>query len=97
MSNSKTFLQAVADTKPGCTEEDPELFFPNYNEGGEFQARRAKAVCRACPLVSACLEFALDTGDGYAILGGTTPAERSDIKRRMNDPYVNTPGLRIAA
>lgn len=84
---STPFLRAVmgepgTEDKPACADVDPELFFPNYNEGGGFTEARAKAVCRGCPLRNGCLEFALHTGDQFAILGGMTPAERQSILRR---------------
>jgi WhiB family redox-sensing transcriptional regulator len=85
---SKTFLTLVipapgSNTQPPpCTNEDPELFFPT-SESPDYQPqiRRAKAVCRKCPITTKtnCLEFALETGDKHAILGGTTPSERNVI------------------
>ena len=36
----------------------------------------AKSVCQFCPAKNACLELALDTKDNWAIMGGTSPAER---------------------
>jgi len=83
MNKSKEFLQKIADEPPPCTNEDPELFFPDsYSDHNAFQIKQAKKVCRNCPLAGACLEFALDTEDGHGILGGTTPAERTDIHQR---------------
>lgn len=69
---------------PPCTKEEPELFFPtNYeNLDHREQIEEAKAVCRKCPMKFACLEFALDTGDKFAILGGTTPPEREAMRQR---------------
>lgn len=85
---SKAFLTLVIPSPasgqkpPPCTSEEPELFFPT-SEGPEYQhqIRQAKAVCRKCPLATKlnCLEFALETNDKWAILGGTTPSERSVI------------------
>jgi WhiB family redox-sensing transcriptional regulator len=81
MPRPKTFLQLVANEKPPCTKEDPELFFPiSYMGGDDFQIRQAKAVCKSCPIAVACLEFALEVEDGFAILGGMTPGERQRIK-----------------
>lgn len=92
---SKTFLRLVipeagtGTLPPPCTKEDAELFFPRSYEGAEYQhqIREAKAVCRKCPIDTRtnCLEFALDTGDKYGILGGTTPAERSAIQHRRTE------------
>ena len=50
------------------------------------QARRAKRICRDCPVVSECLEYALsnnlnETDDG--IWGGMTPGERRELKRQI--------------
>lgn len=69
---------------PPCTKvPDPELFFPtSYSDDYRHQIEEAKAVCRNCPMKFACLEFALDTGDQHAILGGTTPAERTVIHQK---------------
>jgi len=87
---STPFLRAVmgepgTEEKPACASVDPELFFPNYGQqgGGEFAEARAKAVCRGCPLRNGCLEFALHTGDQFAIMGGFTPAERESLRRRQ--------------
>ena len=85
---SKTFLTLVipapdsGQQPPPCTNEEPELFFPD-SEIPEHQPQiaQAKAVCRKCPITTRvnCLEFALETGDKWAILGGTTPSERNAI------------------
>jgi predicted RecB family nuclease len=36
----------------------------------------AKAMCAECPIVSKCLQFALDEEIEFGIFGGTTPQER---------------------
>lgn len=70
---------------PPCTNEDPELFFPDSEaEHNQLQIKQAKAVCRKCPMKFACLEFALETDDKWAILGGTTPSERSALQARRD-------------
>lgn len=81
-SVSKSFLQLVADEPPPCTEVEPETFFPNYGASDEFLIRLAKRVCAKCPIITECLEFALETGDQHAVLGGTTPAQRDRIRKR---------------
>src|SRR5512138_682230 len=69
--------------RAACLDEDPELFFPPGNEwkGHENQEAAAKAVCNRCPVLEQCREKALVDGDPYAIRGGTTPAERTTLKR----------------
>ena len=85
MSKTKAFLQKIADEPPDCVLiGDPELFFPiSYGDEHMFQIRQAKKVCRKCPLIADCLEFALETGDQHAILAGTTPADRDRIRKRI--------------
>ena len=39
----------------------------------------AKALCAACPVVTACLEHALRTPEPHGIWGGTSPADRESI------------------
>lgn len=87
-SEGKAFLQlVVTDQKPACSTVEPELFFPNYTIGGDGERTEelAKTVCRRCPITNACLEFALHTGDKWAILGGMTPAERAGLKRHAQE------------
>src|SRR5882672_6728508 len=45
--------------RAACRDQDPELFFP---QNREFSAayRAAKQVCDVCPVISQCLEFAID-------------------------------------
>lgn len=84
-SQGKAFLQlVVTDQKPACATVEPELFFPNYSEGGERTEQLAKSVCKRCPIINQCLEFALHTGDSWGILGGMTPAERKMLMRTNN-------------
>jgi WhiB family redox-sensing transcriptional regulator len=44
-------------------------------------ARRAMAVCRACPVRSECLAFAIGTRQNEGIWGGATPSERRRIRK----------------
>lgn len=60
-----------------CRDEDPELFFPTGTSGpARSQVKQAKRVCRRCPVQKTCLQWAIDSGDAWAVLGGTTPEER---------------------
>lgn len=62
-----------------CQDTDPEIFYYPDNERGkarEMRERAAKTVCNTCPVKQQCLEWAIDTNDGFAIMGGTTPEER---------------------
>jgi WhiB family redox-sensing transcriptional regulator len=79
-----------------CRDQPTALFFnPDYEDyiGGHpasrgqraIRERRAKAICHGCPVVQECLEWALERGDGWAVLGGTTPKERKRIIRRLRN------------
>jgi WhiB family transcriptional regulator, redox-sensing transcriptional regulator len=66
-----------------CRDEDPELFFPIGTTGpAALQVEEAKAVCRRCPVVTDCLQWALDTGQDAGVWGGLSEDERRALKRR---------------
>ncbi|MGV0101525.1 WhiB family transcriptional regulator [Streptomyces californicus] len=66
-----------------CREEDPDLFFPIGTTGpAVVQTEEAKAVCRACPVQAACLEWALENRQDSGIWGGLSENERRALKRR---------------
>jgi WhiB family redox-sensing transcriptional regulator len=85
-SLQQTFLQMLADNPPPCTQEDPDIFFGGSDVSATARnIQAAKAVCRTCPLVFACLQFALETNDQWAVMGGKTPTERSRVQSRYNE------------
>ncbi|MFD5246798.1 WhiB family transcriptional regulator [Amycolatopsis sp. NPDC058340] len=72
-------------SEAACRGEDPELFFPVTETGpGARQAARAKAVCVRCPVVSACLAYAVDNGLAHGVFGGLTGSERRHLIRVGN-------------
>lgn len=82
--------------RAACRGVDPELFFTAGESGRPTRATldrlaTAKTVCRGCPVVDECREWAIDVGDDHGILGGTTPAERSAI-RNQRDQAALTDG-----
>ncbi|RPK32208.1 WhiB family transcriptional regulator [Streptomyces sp. ADI93-02] len=74
--------------KAMCREEDPELFFPVGNRNSApmlLQTEEAKAVCRRCPVMEKCLDWALGAGPVVeGVWGGTSESERLTIRRRMS-------------
>ena len=74
----------------GCLKEDPELFFPKGDSGPWLlKIEQAKAVCRACPVVEACGQWAADNRPESGIFGGLTEQERkaahrNAVRRRLN-------------
>ena len=70
-----------------CRDEDPELFFPvGSGPAALRQAERARAVCKRCPVVDACVRWAITTGQDAGVWGGLTAEERRAIRRRTPDP-----------
>jgi WhiB family transcriptional regulator, redox-sensing transcriptional regulator len=63
-----------------CHHEDPELFFgPDKAKG--WQSYPAKAVCRRCPIVDECREWAISAGPYlHGVYGATTRTERDAIR-----------------
>src|SRR5699024_12121480 len=66
-----------------CLNHDPELFFPIGNTGPAItQIQEAKAVCQKCDVMTACLKFALESGQDSGVWGGLSEDERRSLKRR---------------
>ena len=65
-----------------CRGHDPELFFPVSETGpSREQADRAKAVCRTCPVVFDCLQWAIDAAIRDGVWGGLTAQQRRHLTR----------------
>ena len=61
----REFAQLVAGLLP-CRSNDPELWFAE--QAGQIE--QAKAMCRQCPLVAACLAGAIDRAEPWGVWGG---------------------------
>jgi WhiB family redox-sensing transcriptional regulator len=69
--------------RAACLGENPELFFPDGNTSpARLQTEKAKAVCRRCPVVEACLKWAMQSGQDAGVWGGLSESERRTLKRR---------------
>jgi WhiB family redox-sensing transcriptional regulator len=66
-----------------CRGEDSVFFFaPAYFEKrGEKLAREAvaKRICASCPVIAACLDFALGMREAHGVWGGLNETERRAI------------------
>ncbi|GAA2990404.1 hypothetical protein GCM10017559_08020 [Streptosporangium longisporum] len=76
------------DKDAACRRESKELMFPLSYAAENPQVREAKAVCRSCPITSACLAYALERGEPEGIWGGQTPQER---RRSRTDTFTPVP------
>jgi len=69
-----------------CRQTDPELFFPEGS--GTHHGLIARKLCRACPVQSSCLDFAMDNKE-IGIWGGTNEGERAFLRKEINELSIN--------
>lgn len=65
-----------------CAETDAELWFPEKGSGST--SRIAKRLCRTCPLLAVCRDYALThpRETRFGIWGGLSEYERRELRRR---------------
>ena len=61
-----------------CRGLDPDIFYPVSDEDADV----AKAICAACPVREACLEYALANRERDGVWGGATERERRRMIRQ---------------
>jgi WhiB family redox-sensing transcriptional regulator len=69
--------------KAACLHADPDLFFPSSDSNAHAALLRAKAICRMCPVISRCLQWAVTNNETQGIWGGLTPQERKSVRRKL--------------
>ena len=66
--------------RAACRGPETALFFPPANaerrDERDARERRAKSICRECPVQTECLDYALGIREPHGIWGGLTEAER---------------------
>jgi WhiB family redox-sensing transcriptional regulator len=73
---------------PPCAESYPDAFFTDeplegsrvYNRKYSYE-QEAKAICKACPYMARCLEYAVKHPELVGIWGGTTEAQRKRMRK----------------
>ena len=65
-----------------CSQVDTDLFFP---EKGQASAP-AKLICRRCPVIADCLQFALDHNIKEGVWGGTSERQRRELRGQRREP-----------
>jgi WhiB family transcriptional regulator, redox-sensing transcriptional regulator len=66
-----------------CPETDPEIFFPEKGQGAFLtEIEQAKRVCRRCPILDQCREWALEEPGNtlFGVWGALTQTERMKIR-----------------
>lgn len=61
-----------------CAQIGPELFFPDNN----VVPREAKKICASCEVTTECLTYAIQNYEQEGVWGGTSPRERTHIRKR---------------
>ena len=66
-----------------CRDHSVGTFFPDSVRGEAWliAVNHAKRICRSCPVIEDCRDFAVNTQERWGIWGALTPAERSDLQR----------------
>lgn len=64
--------------RAACRGVDPDIFYPASDEDAE----EAKAICAACSVREACLEYALVNRERDGVWGGATERERRRMIRQ---------------
>jgi WhiB family redox-sensing transcriptional regulator len=79
----ETLINAIknADSIPACMQTDPEVFFPDGNNEGWNETRKAKAMCSTCPVIYECAVYALKAEENYGVWGGLSANELRQIRR----------------
>jgi WhiB family redox-sensing transcriptional regulator len=84
-------------TSATCRGIGVEFFFQEYHTASSSEERKAKALCKECPVMQACLEWGL-AHESFGIWGGTSPRQRMQMRRKLKitvrnilvNDYVNT-------
>lgn len=65
-----------------CAGSDPDLFDPPSTRGRTSYRvpEAAKAICRSCPVIGECLEYAIQNPDLQGVWGGTSERERTALR-----------------
>jgi WhiB family redox-sensing transcriptional regulator len=83
---SSSELQIGWQYRAACKGPQSNLFFaPNHMERKEERLAResaAKAICRTCPVLAECREYALLVREPHGIWGGLNEYERRQLLAR---------------
>lgn len=78
-------------SQAACSTADADLHFPSGDKGVEA----AKAVCRRCPVMLACQDWALATGQTSGVWGGLSEDELKAARKRRGRADVS-PDVAVA-
>lgn len=76
--------------RAACRTEDPELFFASGTTAQALlQVEAAKAVCRRCPVMKQCLQWAVDRNE-QGVWGGQSEDDRKGRTSSRQEPVIRS-------
>jgi len=75
-----------------CRLHPPTTFFPSDGAGVD----RARKICKDCPVIGTCLEFALEERIDHGVWGGCSERERRRILKRRRDEVAADAEVEVA-
>lgn len=63
-----------------CMGIDVNEFFPPH---GKTHMKEVEGICRSCPVLDVCFEWALHN-ERHGYWGGTTAVQRTELRRALN-------------
>ena len=80
-----------------CRDEDPELFFPIGTTGPALvQIEQAKGVCRRCPVIESCLDWALRPENADAVRLGRPIVSGQHPRLDLTEvEFIDSSGLAV--
>jgi WhiB family transcriptional regulator, redox-sensing transcriptional regulator len=81
MSNTGSAFSAHDrwEMSAACRGMDTSAFYPADKERGvarRVREAKAKAICRQCPVITQCLQWAIATNEPWGLWGGQSRDER---------------------
>lgn len=58
---------------------DPDIWFDFHTE------QYAKEVCKTCPLLLMCAQYAIEADEPYGVFGGLSPTDRRALRGRRSN------------
>lgn len=77
-------LPFIGDEDPACAAPDAAVIFElaGTMHGAQRIIREAKRVCRGCPYIAGCAEWAISNNERWGVWGGMSIFERRREMRR---------------
>ncbi len=63
-----------------CKSSDPELWFPEHGGDG---GRKARNICRGCPVIASCAKATLKGDEKYGVWAGINVASDDAAKKKL--------------